>query len=215
MNKEIPKPYLQLCGQTILEHTIRRFLALPGLVQLVVATSDEYLETAESLVERLLPESILGECLAGGAERQDSINNALSRVKEVDLVIVHDAVRPLVKEESVERCCETASRMGAAVLGVPVRDTIKKVDDQEVVQETPARKFLWQTQTPQVFRKEILLEAYKKAEEDGVSGTDDASLVERLGQEVKMVEGERSNFKITYPVDLQLARQLMDKKGDE
>lgn len=214
MQKETPKPYLQLSGRTILEHTIRRFLPLDGLRQVIIATSEEYLETAERILDSMLPQNIMRKCLIGGSERQDSIFNALSEVSDVELVIVHDAVRPFVCLEHIKNCCKTANEFGGAVLGIPAKDTIKKVDERQTILETPSRKFLWQTQTPQVFRKELILEAYQKAREDDFTGTDDASLVERLGTPVKMVKGDQSNFKITYPLDLELAELLIKKEQE-
>lgn len=212
MNRAIPKPYLQLSGRTILEHTLRQFLPLDGLQQVVVATPEDYLETAEDILRKTLPGTINGKCLVGGRERQDSIYKALTQVAEVDLVIVHDAVRPFVKLSHIENCCKAASDIGAAVLGVPANDTIKRVDDRQLIVETPNRKVLWQAQTPQVFRRELILRGYEKARTDNFAGTDDASLVERLDQEVKIVHGDRSNFKITYPLDLELAQLLIKKK---
>ncbi len=213
MQKATPKPFLELSGSTILEHTIRRFLSLEGLSQVIVATSKEYLDKAEQILGDLLPQTVAGCCLVGGTKRQDSIHNALAKVTDVDLVIVHDAVRPFVKADHIESCCKVAVQAGGAVLGVPVKDTIKRIDEEQVIQETPSRKFLWQTQTPQVFRKPIILEAYKRAMKDNFTGTDDSSLVERLGYDVRMVEGDRSNFKITFPLDLELARLLINKEN--
>lgn len=212
LKKETPKPYLQLSGRTILEHTIRRFLSLDELNQVIVATSEEYIHTAKQILQNVLPEGIKGRCLVGGRERQDSIYNALGEVWDVDLVIVHDAVRPFVKLSHITKCCDVAAQVGGAILGVPAKDTIKRIDEQQMIVETLSRKFLWQAQTPQVFQKSMILEAYQKARKDSFAGTDDASLVERLGKQVKMVEGERSNFKITYPLDLELAQLLIDKE---
>lgn len=211
MKKETPKPYLELSGKTILEHTVRRFLPLNGIRQILIATSEEYLKIAEEIINQLLPEEIEAHCIVGGKERQDSIYNALDELSDVDLVIIHDAVRPFVKLQDIEECCRVASEKDGAVLGVPAKDTIKRINEQQLILETPFRKYLWQTQTPQVFRRELILRAYEKARRDGFTGTDDASLVERLDKEVQMVEGERSNFKITYPLDLELAKLLIEK----
>jgi len=115
MQKATPKPYLELSEITILEHTIRRFLSLEGLAQVIVATSEEYLNNTEQILMDLLPQSITGCCLVGGAERQDSIYNALERVADVDLVMVHDAVRPFVKPDHIQECCSMASKVGGAV----------------------------------------------------------------------------------------------------
>lgn len=209
MQKETPKPYLQLGDGSIIEHTIRRFLGLEGLQQVIIATSEAYVDKAQNMLANILPNSVEGRCLEGGETRQDSIFKALNKVSTVDLVIVHDAVRPFVKLQYVEECCSQAARYGAAVLGVPAKDTIKRIDEDNVVQETPPRKYLWQTQTPQVFQRSLLHEAYESARKENYIGTDDSSLVERLGEKVKMVQGDRSNFKITYPLDLQLAELLI------
>ncbi len=211
MQKDTPKPFLQLGNSTILEQTIRRFLPLDGLQQVLVATSESFLEKAENVLEEVLPPQIKGRCLVGGKTRQESIYNALQKVSETDLVIVHDAVRPFVKLRHIQHCCNTAEQYGGAVLGVPAKDTIKRIDEQQIIKETPSRKFLWQTQTPQVFQKDLLVRAYQQAIKDNFVGTDDASLVERLGETVKMVKGDRSNFKITYPLDLELAELLIKK----
>ena len=212
MQKTTPKPYLELSGCTILEYTIRRFLPLEGLSQVIVATSEEYLNKAKQILTDVLPQSVTGCCLAGGAERQDSIRNALAEVGDIDLVMVHDAVRPFIKLPHIQKSCEIALDVGGAVVGVPAKDTIKRIDEEQIIKETPSRKFLWQTQTPQIFQKALLVRAYNQASEDDFVGTDDASLVERLGETVKMVKGDRSNFKITYPLDLQLAKLLIKKR---
>lgn len=211
MQKDTPKPYLHLSGRTILEHTIRQFLPLDGLEHVVVATSSEYLSDAKRILRSVKSSQIRVDCVVGGKKRQDSIYNALKEVADVDLVMVHDAVRPFVKLQHINKCCKVAGNTGAAVLGIPAKDTIKKVNDRQEVQETPERKYLWQTQTPQVFQKNLLIEAYESARKETFTGTDDSSLVERLGHTVKMVEGDQSNFKITYPLDLQLAELLIDK----
>lgn len=214
LKKEIPKPYLEIAGKTILEHTITCFLSLDGLRQVAVATSESYLNITREILEKILPSNIMGICVVGGRERQHSIYNALQEVSEADLVIVHDAVRPFVTPAQIEACCSTAIDAGGAVLGVPAKDTIKRIDRELLIEETPSRRYLWQAQTPQVFKTKILMEAYSKAFEDDYIGTDDSSLVERLNYNVRMVEGSRSNFKITYPLDLKLARLLIEQKGD-
>lgn len=214
LDSEVPKPFITVSGHTVLAYTIRRFLALDSLQQILVATSQEYLEQTRHILDEILPENrdISVKCVVGGKERQHSIHKALKKVEDVDLVMVHDAVRPFVKLAHIQNCCRAATEVGGAVLGVPVKDTIKRVDEKRLVLETPSRKHLWQTQTPQVFRRDLLVQAYKQAARDHFLGTDDASLVERLGATVKMVEGDRSNFKITYPLDLELA-QLLIKQG--
>lgn len=212
MGLETPKPFLQLAGRAILAHTLRRFLPLEGLEQIIVATSGNFVADVQQILEKTVPENIAAITVEGGKERQHSIQNALNRLADVDLVMVHDAVRPFVELSHIEKCCQVAAKNGGAVLGMPVKDTIKRVDDKQIIQETPDRTFLWQTQTPQIFKKQLIVDAYKKALKENFVGTDDASLVERLGYKIKMVEGDGRNFKITYPVDLELARLLIEKE---
>jgi 2-C-methyl-D-erythritol 4-phosphate cytidylyltransferase len=215
LKKELPKPYLEIAGRTILEHTLSRFSGIEMLGHIVVPTSPEFKKQANDILEEFVPEGVTFDVIAGGQERQHSIFNALNFVTESELVIVHDAVRPFVSVEHIVKCCEEALDHGAAILGVPAKDTIKKLDHKNMVESTPTRKFLWQAQTPQVFRTHVIKEAYEKAFEDHFIGTDDASLVERLGKPVKMVRGDRSNFKITYPLDLELAELLLGSEENE
>lgn len=214
MNKDLPKPYLELGGRAILEHTVLRFLQVESVREVVIPTAAEYLPRARALMAPLADayETVI-RCVEGGSQRQYSIYNGLQSLGGVDLVAVHDAVRPFVKPGQILRCCEVAAEYGGAVLGVPAKDTIKRVDEERFILETPDRRFLWQTQTPQVFQKELLVRAYEQAEQDRFLGTDDASLVERLGEPVKMVEGDRDNFKITYPFDLELAGMLLAREN--
>lgn len=217
LDHDIPKPYIELGGAAILEHTVRRFIKVDGLSDLIVATSGRYRPAAEDILKSILPPKVAGRSVTGGRERQQSVYNALQVAVDGDseLIIIHDAVRPFVTLEKIEACCRAASESGAAVLGVPSRDTIKRIDRNRRVRETPSRSVLWQAQTPQVFRKEILLEAYHRAQEEEYQGTDDASLVERLGYDVQMIEGDHTNFKITYPLDLRLARLLIENHNPD
>ena len=140
--------------------------------------------------------------IAGGAERQDSVFNALQAVPpDCDWVLIHDGVRPFASIELIERTWETARETGAAIAALPATDTIKRVRN-EVVMETIPREEIWFVQTPQVFRKDIILKAYLEARKQNCSGTDDAFFVERLGLSVAVVPGERSNIKVTTPEDL-------------
>lgn len=209
MQKKIPKPYIELEGRTLLEWTIRAFLSLRGLRQIILAVSKDQLGLGRQILHAVVPESVTGKVVVGGRERQNSIHRALRSVEEVDLVIVHDAVRPFVKLEHIEACCSAAAEVGAAVLGIPAKDTIKRVDKRQMVVETPERDSLWQAQTPQVFQRSLLVNAYEQAEQKGRMGTDDASLAERMGSDVKMVEGDQQNLKITYPIDVELAKIIL------
>ena len=209
MASDIPKPFLRVGEKTILEHTVSRFLEVPDVEQIIIATSKNFIPEIQSMFEQF-PDGIDLHVVEGGAERQFSIYNALKHVSSnCELVAVHDAVRPFVRRQLIEECCKVAAKIGGAVLGVPAKDTIKKVDEERKIESTPNRSFLWQAQTPQIFQKDLLVEAYNSALEGDFIGTDDASLVERVGGTIQMVEGDRENLKITYPVDLKIAELIL------
>jgi len=209
---ETPKPYLKIAGKTILEHTLVRFKNVSGLGEVIVSTSADYMETTREILERLFPD-IRSEVVEGGKERQDSIRSALKMVSgKTGLIAVHDAVRPFVDPEDIEKCIKEASRWGGAVLGVPAKDTIKIAGTSQEIIKTPDRKSMWHAQTPQVFWAALLREAYDNAEIYKLLGSDDSSLVEQVGGKVVLVEGSAKNFKITFPLDLQIAGWLQ-KEG--
>jgi 2-C-methyl-D-erythritol 4-phosphate cytidylyltransferase len=144
----------------------------------------------------------------GGAERADSIQNALARVKpDIEYVAVHDAARPCIANEWITKVFDEAQRTAAAILAIPVGGTLKRVSANRTIEETVSREKLWEAQTPQVFRRELLLEAYAKR--DGFTATDDAQLVERIGHAVSVVQGSAINVKITTREDLRLAEQAL------
>lgn len=212
LKRDIPKPFIKLAGKPILQHTVEKFLNQQALARIIVATSSNYMHEARLVLQEAVTGSAGTYVIEGGRERQGSILNALDVIGDVDLVMIHDAVRPFVTPKQIATCCKAAERADGAIMGVPAKDTIKSLDENGYVMETPDRKYLWQAQTPQVFKKEVLVEAYRKALEDEFMGTDDASLVERLGYSVRMIEGSYANFKITYPVDLQIASILLSKE---
>ncbi len=212
MGANVPKPLISLGDKTILEHTIARFLEIPEVEQIIVATPGVHMENIRKLLSGL-KEGVKLEVIEGGKERQFSIFNALQKVDVAsDLVAVHDAVRPFIRSALIKKCMGMAAQYDGAIIGVPAKDTIKKVGEDEVIHETPDRSNLWQAQTPQIFKKEVLMKAYEDAIKHQFVGTDDASLVERIGGKVRIVEGDRENLKITYPIDLKVA-ELMLKFG--
>ena len=150
--------------------------------------------------------------LAGGGKRQDSVRNALLHVRdEHGIVVVHDGVRPFVSGEIIIGAVAAAKEYGAVTVGVPINDTVKETDADGWVKKTVARERLWLTQTPQAFRREIIVTAYEKAAADRFYGTDDASLVERTGTPVRMIPGDCRNIKLTTPEDLLLGDVIMSR----
>lgn len=210
MGTSKPKPFLALGDRTILWHTINAFTKVDSVCQIVVPTTKEWISEVVSIFDSFSSSDIQFDAILGGSERQYSIQNALEILNEhVKLVAVHDAVRPFISKSLIDKATVIAEQFGGAIVGVPAKDTIKKVDDRLSIIETPDRSKLWQAQTPQIFEKDLLLRAYKKANKEKFLGTDDASLIERVGGVIKMVEGDRENLKITYPVDLKIAELIL------
>ena len=208
-----PKAFVRLAGRSLLAHALEALAGSPeiDLVVPVVAASELDRFAALAAERNEIPK--LAPPVAGGRERQDSVRAGLASLgPEITLVAVHDAARPLVRGEDVSRVVELARLHGAALLAVPATDTIKRVRAGLVV-ETPPRAECWVAQTPQAFRIEVLREALAKAEQEGVLGTDDTQLVERLGVAVRVVEGDPSNLKITRPEDLLLAEALLEARS--
>lgn len=211
MGGTIPKPFISVDGRPLILRTLDRFLASRTVKRVIlVTTSGEYQRSEEILRSASLPSDFLWVLQSGGATRQESVRRGLARLeRDCEFVVIHDGVRPFVSPNLIDRCVEEAYEKHAVIVGLPVRDTIKVVSVDRWVQATPARDSLWEIQTPQVFRKRLLLEAHERAQRDGVEGTDDAVLVERLGRRVFLIEGERTNIKITVPEDLLLAESLL------
>lgn len=211
MQNDIPKPFLMVADLLIIQHTVKRFTMLSDLIQVIVSTSKDFTGQA-GLVEQMLPDHVGFRVTQGGRERQDSIYNALQLVDpNTELIAIHDAVRPFVSQETIRNCLKAAREGGAAIAGIPAQDTVKVTDRNNRIVDTPDRSMLWNAQTPQVFQKKVILQAYEKAHKKHFKGTDDASLVEENGGTVLMIRGNRENFKITYPVDLQLAELLLNR----
>ena len=205
------KTYLPVAGRPLILRTLDRIFATPAIsnIVLVVAASDiEYCRGLLSSESSFRKRSC--DVQAGGATRQQSVRCGLEKLQaNTDVVMIHDGARPFVSPTLIERCVQAAVLKGAAVVGIPVRDTIKRVSDEGYIQSTPERSGLWEIQTPQVFQRGLIVAAYDWAMREGLEATDDAMVVERMGKPVFVVEGERSNFKITVPEDLQLAEAMI------
>jgi 2-C-methyl-D-erythritol 4-phosphate cytidylyltransferase len=209
MQVGLNKVFLTLAGKPMLLRTLLTFSKVPDVGELIVAVGADEVEPVTSLLGRvkgLAPWRVL----EGGTERQYSIRNGLALVsEEADIVLVHDAARPLIRRDTIEELIRVVRAEGAAIIAVPEKNTIKIAAEDGTVAATPPRSSLWQVQTPQGFRKDILMEANRKADEDGFLGTDDASLVERLGVPVRIVRGEYSNIKVTTPEDMVVAEAIL------
>jgi 2-C-methyl-D-erythritol 4-phosphate cytidylyltransferase len=214
MGAETPKQFLTLDGVPVLLFTLRRLAACSVITDFVIATRAEEVESvAASAASANLGRPV--RVVRGGDTRQDSVANALLEVaSEADLILVHDAVRPLVTLDQIERVVAEAAACDAAILGIPAMDTVKEVkratvvggaSDVALITATIPRERVVLAQTPQVFRASVLLEAFARARQDGVTASDEAGLVERIGLDVHVVPGSERNLKITRPGDMELA----------
>lgn len=201
------KPFLPLAGKPVVVHTLEA-LTRAGMAEIVLVVGAEDVARAERLCAEHRLDSVR-RVVPGGAERQHSVREGLLRLT-ADWALVHDGVRPFVTPEVIRRCVQAARETGGAVAAVPVKDTIKRADEDGLVAETPDRSRLWAVQTPQVFRRAALAAAIDAALAAGFVGTDDAAAAERAGIPVRLVMGDYRNIKLTTPEDLALAECWMN-----
>lgn len=203
MKADRPKQFLELMGKPVLQHSLELFLSL-SVQQVVLVLDEAYRDDFKHYpVDFADP----------GVERQDSVKNGLEACSsDCALVCIHDAARPLVTPEKVLRVIEDAREHGAAVLGVPVKATVKESDDGEFVLKTLDRSRLWEIQTPQVVRPDLLSQGFKKVQDESLVVTDDASIIEQLGGKVKLTVGDYTNLKLTTPDDMIVAANILDKR---
>lgn len=215
LGSSIAKQYLLLDGVPVLVRTLKIFQQAKVIDEIVlVVPEDDLISARKQLVDKYDLTKVTA-IVSGGNERQDSVRNGLSAiVDKCDVVIIHDGVRPLLTEEMLNQVVAAAKRDGASSIGVKVKDTVKQTKDEDLVVATLPRNNLWLTQTPQAFAFDILQKAYAAAVSDKFYGTDDASLVERIGVKVKMIAGSYENIKITTPDDLIIAEAFIKNKAE-
>lgn len=207
------KQFLELRGKPIIVHTLQRFQDCTEIYTILVAVEPSYREKLLQLIDEYRLSKV-SKIVDGGAERQDSVRNCLGALKKdpVDIVVIHDAVRPFVTQSIIISVVKAVKSTGAAIAGVRVKDTIKIAGENRIIRETPARERLWIAQTPQAFTFELLAKAFEEAAAANFTGTDDSSLVERLGIGVVVVEGDYRNIKITTPEDMQIAEFIAESQ---
>ena len=212
MDDGIDKLAVELNGKPLLAWTISRFESTEIIDEIIVVTREDEIEKVKELT---LSEGFrkVSSIIKGGAFRQQSTQNGLNATSnDSTVVLVHDGARPLVRTSDIKRIVESAEENGAALLALPSKESVKEVHDGRVTKTLP-RESIWLAQTPQGFRKELLQKALSDAEKEGYVGTDEASLVERIGEEVVVVEGHSSNIKVTVSSDIEVVRSLLE--GEE
>jgi 2-C-methyl-D-erythritol 4-phosphate cytidylyltransferase len=221
MGAETPKQFLELEGVPIVILSLRRIASCDEITDIIVATRGDGIPRLE---ERIRKEKFHQKVrvVAGGDSRQESVARALEEVPaDAEIVLVHDAVRPFVTREQVARVIEEARRCQAAILGIPAMDTVKEVkrtslpEDVALITATIPRERVVLAQTPQAFATKLLKEAYARAQADGISASDEAGLVERIGHAVHVVLGSERNIKITKPADMELARFYLERERQQ
>jgi 2-C-methyl-D-erythritol 4-phosphate cytidylyltransferase len=204
------KQFYLLGGKPILAHTLDKFETCPLIRSILLVVGQEDMDYCLKEVIEKYQFKKVSQIVPGGKQRQESVKNGMDALpKDEDIVVIHDGVRPFVSKTMIEDSIHSAVRYGAVILGMPVKDTMKMSNPDGTVLKTLARESLWQIQTPQTFQAKVIKEAYRRATEDGFVGTDDASLVERIGVKVHILPGSYANIKITTPEDLLLANLFL------
>jgi len=206
------KQYLSIGSNPVIIEALLPFENSPLINEIILVSPADSINYVREIVDRFNISKVT-KIVEGGKERQDSIKNGLDSLDgATDIVVVHDGVRPFIEREVLEETIREAGKYGAAIAAVPVKDTVKEVDEG-VISRTVPRQALWLAQTPQTFRYELIRAAYDHAEESGLRATDDASLVEAMGKEVRIVMGSYDNIKITTPEDLVFAEAIIKERS--
>jgi len=214
MGKDLSKQYILLEDKPIIAHTLEKFERSKLVDKVILVVGEDEIEfVKENIINKYLFKKVTN-VISGGRERQDSVyRGLLASGEDCGIVLVHDGVRPFIKEEIIEQSIEIAKRVGAVVVAVPVKDTIKRVNKNMQVLETLKREELWSIQTPQTFQYKLLKKAHESAKKLGNIVTDDGMMVELLGSHVEVLEGDYDNIKITTPEDLIMAQMILREEN--
>ena len=213
MESMVNKVYIDLNGKKAIIRTLEAFQESSMINEIMLVVNEKDIEYCKSKVIDFSVFTKIKKIIQGGITRQESVHNGLKEIsKQSELVLIHDGARVMISQDIIERSIEGAMNYGAVSTGMPVKDTIKVTDKNGFVINTPERSTLWAVQTPQTFKKDIILEAHKRAEELAIKATDDAALVESLGYKLKLIEGSYENIKLTTPEDVVVARALIEDR---
>jgi len=213
MNARINKPFIPIFGKPILAYTIEKFEKCKLIDKIYLLVNAEEKEICHKNIILKYNFFKVQELVDGGKTRQDSIYNGLKALdKDTDIVVIHDGARPLVEATTIRDSIEKAQEYGAAIAVIPIKDTVKKSENNFFINKTLNREEIWRSQTPQTFKYDIILPAYHQAYKDKYLATDDAAIVERYGHKVKLIIGSEENIKITTPFDVIVA-EIFLKKG--
>lgn len=208
----IDKALVPLLGHPLIAFPLALFEQAQYIDKVILVVREDQEKTHTALVEEYRFAKV-SQIVAGGAERQQSVSKALSKIPNgANAVLIHDCARPLVGEPVLRSALDGLSQHDGVVVAVPVHDTIKRVEQGRII-ETVDRTNLWQAQTPQAFRPEVIIDAHERAEEEGIIATDDGALAEHFGYDISVVNGDKTNIKITVAEDLEIAEQILGARG--
>ena len=213
MGGPVPKQFLSIGGQPLIVQSLRVLQAASVIDQIILAVPSADIAYCENEIVALHRFTKVTKVVAGGVERQDSVRNALAQVpSDTDIVLIHDAVRPFLTQRMIDEVVARARKEGAAIVALPMRDTVKHVRIDGMIERTVDRTPLWLAQTPQAFRRDWIESAHSKGHTEGVRATDDAFLVEWLGHSVSVVEGSGENIKVTRPEDMVIGEAILAER---
>ncbi|MCL2874481.1 MAG: 2-C-methyl-D-erythritol 4-phosphate cytidylyltransferase [Defluviitaleaceae bacterium] len=215
LGSSLPKQFLKLNSKPILSHTIEKFENCCFINEIIVVVPFDYLDHAKSEVVNCYKFEKVKKVIPGGDTRQSSVFNGLKEVDDTsEIVVIHDGARPFVSTDDIAASIECAKTEGACIIGVKAKNTIKSVELDGFVADTLIRDSLYEVQTPQTFKRELITAAYENSEKNGFFATDDSALVERLGAKVKIIDGSYKNIKITTEEDLLFAKMILSEAKD-
>jgi len=210
MNAGMNKQFMLINDRPLLAQTLAAFQSCDAIDNIILVAGKEELKTCKEQILGVYGFDKVDKLVPGGSERQQSVYNGIMELEDdCSIVVIHDGARPILPEGIIERCIDGAKIYGAVSAGMPAKETIKILNEEGFVQYTPERGKVWVTQTPQAFKRDIIVKAHEMANIKGISGTDDAFLVECMGIKVKMLEGSYENIKITTPEDIIFAEAIM------
>ena len=214
MRSARPKTLMPLLGKPILAWAFDPIIKLGVFSEILIACPPEETDSVGGIINEHASAGAPIRLVTGGKTRQDSVSNGLRAISvDCDLVAIHDGARPLLTQQLMQDVLDRAKETGAAIAAVPSKDTVKLCDEEGIVSKTLDRSRAWLVQTPQCFRRDVLVSAYEKAARDGYLATDDAALVERAGTPVHIVMGSYENIKVTTPEDIPICEEILRRKG--
>ena len=211
---DVPKQFYEILGKPLLYYTVKKFCDEKTIDEIILVVPDDYLVYTNDFVKALNLDKVT-KITTGGSTRQESVLNGIKEVNDkCTLVAIHDGARPFIDKDAIKMCVLDAKKYGASAVGKKCVDTLKKADENLFIKETVNREEIWQINTPQIFKKDIILNAHIRAKEENIDATDDCALLERLGYKIKITPTEKNNIKITTYDDIKYMEAFLNGSED-